>query len=134
MISRYTLPEMGSLWSDENKFRTWLDVEIAACEAWAKLGKIPKLAVAEIKRKADFNVDRILEIEEETRHDVIAFITNVAEYVGPDARYIHMGLTSSDILDTSFALLLKEAMQMIIGGVNECMAVIKEKALEHKPD
>lgn len=113
MIERYTLPQMGSLWTDEYKFRTWLEVEIAACEAWARLGKIPESAVAQIKRKADFNVDRILEIEEETRHDVIAFLTNVAEYVGPNAKYIHYGMTSSDILDISQTIIIQKAARLI---------------------
>ncbi|MBW1802277.1 MAG: adenylosuccinate lyase, partial [Deltaproteobacteria bacterium] len=132
MIERYTRQEMGRLWAPENQFAKWLQVEIAACEAMANEGLIPRPAYENIKNKARFSVERILEIEKETRHDVIAFITNVAEYVGPDARYIHMGLTSSDILDTSFAMLLREAMQMIIAGVSEFMGVIKEKALEHK--
>jgi len=113
MIPRYTLPEMGRLWSDESKFRTWLDVEIAVCEAWAKLGKIPKSAAAEIRQKADFNVERILEIEEETKHDVIAFLTNVAEYIGPRAKYIHYGLTSSDILDISLSITIQKAAVLI---------------------
>jgi len=113
MIPRYTLPEMGRLWSDENKFRTWLDVEIAVCEAWAGLGKIPQSAAVEIRRKADFNVERILEIEEETKHDVIAFLTNVAEYIGPRARYIHYGLTSSDILDISLSITIQKAAVLI---------------------
>ncbi len=107
------MPEMGRLWSDENKFRTWLEVEIAVCEAWAGLGKIPKSAAAEIKKKADFNVDRILEIEEETKHDVIAFLTNVAEYIGPQAKYIHYGLTSSDILDISLSITIQNAAALI---------------------
>jgi adenylosuccinate lyase len=113
MIDRYTLPDMGKLWTDEAKFRTWLDVEIAACEAWANLGKIPKSAVTQIKRKADFNVERILEIEAETRHDVIAFLTNVAEYIGPHAKYVHYGMTSSDILDISQTILIQKASVLI---------------------
>ena len=113
MIPRYTLPEMGQLWNDENKFRTWLEVEIAVCEAWASLGKIPKSAAVEIRHKADFNVERILEIEEETKHDVIAFLTNVAEYIGPQAKYIHYGLTSSDILDISLSITIQKAAVLI---------------------
>ena len=132
MINRYTRPEMGKIWEPENLFAKWLQVEIVACEAMAKEGLIPRQSVENIKKKADFSVGRILEIEEETKHDVIAFLTNVAEHVGPDARFIHSGLTSSDILDTSFNLLLKEAMTLIIGGVNGFLEVIKEKALEHK--
>ena len=132
MISRYTRPQMGRIWETENRFAKWLDVEIAACEAMAEEGLVPKQAVKNIKKKARFDVDRILEIEEKTKHDVIAFLTNVAEYVGPDARFIHMGLTSSDILDTSFAMLLKEAMTLIIEDVKGFISVIKERAFEHK--
>jgi adenylosuccinate lyase len=132
MIRRYTRPEMGRIWEEENRFAKWLDVEIAACEGMAEEGLVPKESIANIKNKARFSVDRILEIEEQTKHDVIAFLTNVAEYVGPDSRFIHMGLTSSDILDTSLALLLREAMALIIQKVKEFMAVIKERAYEHK--
>jgi adenylosuccinate lyase len=132
MISRYTRPQMGRIWETENRFTKWLDVEIAACEAMAEEGLIPKKALKTIKKKARFDVDRILEIEEKTKHDVIAFLTNVAEYVGPDSRFIHMGLTSSDILDTSFAMLLREAMALIIEDVKGIMTVIKERAFEHK--
>lgn len=132
MIERYTRPEMGRIWELKNKFSKWLQVEILACEAMAEEGIIPRSAVENIKRKASFSVERILEIEERTKHDVIAFLENVAEYVGPDSRYIHLGLTSSDILDTSFALLLKEAMELIIKGAEEFMDVLKEKAFEHK--
>jgi adenylosuccinate lyase len=132
MISRYTRPQMGRIWEDENRFAKWLAVEIAACEAMAEEGLVPSGALKNIKEKAAFSVERILQIEEETKHDVIAFLTNVAEHVGPDSRFIHMGLTSSDILDTSFAMLLREAMLLIIDDVVEIMAVIKEKAFEHK--
>lgn len=123
---------MGRIWETENRFAKWLEVEIAACEAMAEEGLIPQKALKNIKKKARFDVDRILEIEEKTKHDVIAFLTNVAEYVGPDSRFIHMGLTSSDILDTSFAMLLKEALALIIEDVKGFMAVIKERAFEHK--
>ncbi len=132
MIPRYTREEMGKIWEAENRFAKWLDVEIAACEAMAEEGIIPEQALKNIKEKAAFSVDRILEIEEQTKHDVIAFLTNVEEYVGPDSRYIHLGLTSSDILDTSFALLLKEAMGIIIGDVHMFMEVLKQKAYEYK--
>ena len=132
MIDRYTRPEMGRIWESKNRYAKWLEVEVVACEAMAKEGLIPKQAFESIKSKADFSVDRILEIEEKTKHDVIAFLTNVAEYVGEDSRYIHLGLTSSDILDTSFALLLKEAMNLIIDDTSAFMAVLKEKAEEHK--
>jgi adenylosuccinate lyase len=132
MIKRYTRPEMGRIWEDENRFAKWLEVEIAACEGMARQGLIPKESLENIKKKARFSVERILEIEEQTKHDVIAFLTNVEEFVGPDARFIHMGLTSSDVLDTSFALLLKEAMALIIQRVKTFMGVIEEKAYEHK--
>ena len=132
MIDRYTRPEMGRIWESENRYAKWLQVEIVACEAMAKEGLIPQQAFDNIKSKANFSVERILEIEEETKHDVIAFLTSVAECVGPDSRYIHLGLTSSDILDTSFALLLREAMELIIRETSAFMEVIKEKAQEHK--
>jgi len=132
MIKRYTRKVMGDIWTDENRYKTWLKVEILACEAMAEAGRIPGAAVAAIKSKADFNVDRINEIEEVTRHDIIAFLTNVAEYVGPDSRYIHLGLTSSDILDTSMACLLKEAGGIILSGCNNLMDAIREKAFKYK--
>jgi len=123
---------MGRIWTDEYRYRKWLEVEIQACEAMAEEGLVPGEALETIKEKADFSVERILEIEEEAKHDVIAFLACVAEYVGPDSRFIHMGLTSSDILDTSFALQLKEAMTLIIEGARELASVLKERALEHK--
>ncbi len=132
MISRYTRPEMGLIWELENRYAKWLDVELAACESMAEEGLIPMEALKTIKKKAGFSVERILEIEEETKHDVIAFLTNIEEHVGPDSRYVHLGLTSSDILDTSFALLLKEAMDMIIRDVQNFLEVIKRRAFEHK--
>jgi adenylosuccinate lyase len=132
MIDRYTRHAMGRIWEAENRYAKWLQVEIAACEAMAEEGLIPLESLENIKNKARFSVERILKIEEETKHDVIAFLTNVAEYVGPDSRFIHMGLTSSDILDTSFALLLREAMTMIIDDLKQFMAVIEERALEYK--
>ena len=132
MITRYTRPEMGRIWEPKNRFAKWLQVEILICEAMAEEGLIPKAAFENIKRRASFSVDRILEIEKETKHDVVAFLANVAEYVGPDSRFIHLGMTSSDILDTSFALLLREAMMMIIDDAKEFIGVIKERAEEHK--
>ena len=132
MISRYTRPEMGRIWEPENRYAKWLKVEIAACEAMADEGLVPKEALETIKKKAVFSVERILEIEETTKHDVIAFLTNIEENVGPDSRYIHLGLTSSDVLDTSLALLLKEAMGMIIQDAEHFMDVLKRKADEHK--
>ena len=132
MIGRYTRQEMGSIWTDENKYRTWLKVEILACEAMAEIGKLPEDAVVNIREKADFSIQRIEEIEAETKHDVIAFLTNVAEYVGPDSRYIHMGITSSDILDTSMAYLLRQAGKIILQDCDNFLSVIKKKAFEHK--
>ncbi len=132
MLERYSREGMKQIWSEENKYRTWLKVEILAAEAWAELGVIPKEAAEEIRAKADFDEKRILEIEKETRHDVIAFLTNVAEYVGPAARYLHWGLTSSDMLDTAMALRMKESMDIIIEDVEECLETIKRRALEHK--
>lgn len=132
MIERYTRPEMGRIWEAENLYAKWLEVEIAACEAMAKENLIPRDALENIKKRAGFSVDRILEIEEETKHDVIAFLTSVAENVGPDSRYIHLGLTSSDIVDTSFALLLKEAMELILQDVEKFIDVLKKRAMEHK--
>ncbi|HEX9757425.1 MAG TPA: adenylosuccinate lyase [Nitrospiria bacterium] len=132
MISRYTLPEMGKIWDIQKRFETWLRIEILACEAISQLGLIPKEAVQTIKRKAVIDVDRILEVEAETKHDVIAFVTSVAESVGPEGRYIHYGLTSSDLLDTSMACLLREASERIIGGLNELLEVLKERAKEFK--
>ncbi len=132
MIERYSRPRMAEIWTLENKYRTWLEVEILAAEAWAELGVIPKEAAKEIREKADFDPKRVAEIEEETRHDVIAFLTNVAEYVGPSARYLHWGLTSSDMLDTAMAVLLKQSMYIILEDVDQLLEVIKRRALEHK--
>jgi adenylosuccinate lyase len=132
MIRRYTRPEMGKIWEDQNRYDKWLEVEIAVCEAMAEGGLIPKEAVGNIKEKASCSAERIHEIEEVTKHDIIAFLTNVEENVGPDSRYIHLGLTSSDVLDTSFAMLLKEAVNMIIDGLKDFMEVIKARAMEHR--
>ncbi|MBU7585964.1 MAG: adenylosuccinate lyase [Nostoc sp. TH1S01] len=132
MIERYTLPEMGNLWTEFYKFKTWLQVEIAACEAQAELGYIPSGAVEEIKAKANFEPKRILEIEAEVRHDVIAFLTNVNEYVGEAGRYIHLGLTSSDVLDTALALQLVASLDVISQRLADLIEVIRQKAREHK--
>jgi len=132
MIARYTRPEMGNIWSDENRYRTWLKVELAACEAQEKLGRIPANVVDDIKSKVNFSVERISEIEAEVKHDVIAFLTNVAEYVGPNARYIHLGMTSSDLLDTSLALLVKEASAIIEKDIINLLEILKRQALTHK--
>ena len=132
MISRYTRPEMGALWEDENKFQKWLDVEIAVCEAWAELGEIPSDALAVIKEKARFDVDRICEIEQTVKHDVISFLTSVSEFVGPESRYIHKGLTSSDVVDTALSLLMRDAADLIIKDLKELMEVFKAQAFKYK--
>ena len=132
MIERYTLPEMGGVWSDENKFKTWLTIEVLACEALAELGEIPAAALAVIKEKAAFTPERILEIEETTQHDVIAFLTDVAENVGPESRYIHMGMTSSDLLDTSLSCQLKEAGGLIVQRCEKLKQVLEAQARAHK--
>lgn len=132
MISRYTRPAMERLWSIENKYATWLELEIAACEAWEKKGAIPKDALDVIRAKAGFDAKRIDEIELEVRHDVIAFLTCVGERVGPESRFIHMGLTSSDVVDTSLSLLMTRAMDMILAGVDGLLAVLKRRAYEFK--
>jgi adenylosuccinate lyase len=132
LIERYTLPEMGDLWTDDYKFQTWLRVEIAVCEAQAELGYIPKEAVEDIKAKAKFNPKRILEIEAEVRHDVIAFLTNVNEYVGDAGRYIHLGMTSSDMLDTALSLQMVDSLQVILIHVENLIQALRYKAQEHR--
>ena len=132
MISRYTREEMGKIWGAENRFEKWLEIELLACEALNRLGEIPTASLKRIKQKASFTTERIDEIEREVKHDVIAFLTCVSEYVGDDARYIHLGLTSSDILDTSFSLLLKEASELIIEDIEKLLTVLKKKAFKHK--
>lgn len=123
---------MGEIWTEQNKYQTWLQVEVLACEALAKFGQIPKTAANNIRKKARFSVERIVAIEAETKHDVIAFLTNVAETVGPDARYVHLGLTSSDVLDTSMAVRLQQASAIILKDCNRLMTALKKKALVHK--
>jgi len=133
MIPRYTLPEMEKVWSEETKFGHWLRIEILACEALAQLGRIPAEALQNIRNKARFEVARILEIEEEVKHDVIAFLSNVAEHIGPDSRYVHLGLTSSDLLDTTLALQMKEAGELILAELDgKVLPAVKKRALEHK--
>ncbi len=133
MIERYTLPEMGRLWSQEAMYQAWLEVELAACEAMAKDGIVPAKALKNIRRKAGFEVDRINEIEAVTNHDVIAFLTSVAEKVGPDAQYIHYGMTSSDVLDTALALRMKRAAKIIdkriVTALSKLRSLVKRHAL-----
>ena len=132
MIERYTLPEMGAVWSQENKFQKWLDVEVAVCEVHAEMGTIPPKAVEEINQKAAFTVERIGEIEKTTDHDVIAFTTNLAENIGEAARFVHYGLTSSDVVDTANALLLKESCKILLAKIDVLSDVLKRRALEFK--
>jgi adenylosuccinate lyase len=132
VIERYTLPEMGELWTDTYKLKTWLQVEIAVCEAQAELGYIPAEAVEEIKAKANFDPKRVLEIEAEVRHDVIAFLTNVNEYVGDAGRYIHLGLTSSDVLDTALALQLVASLNLILECLEELVQALRYQAQQHR--
>lgn len=132
MIERYTLPEMGAIWSLQNKFQKWLDVEIAVCEVHAEDGIIPEDALAEIKSKAAFTVERINEIEKTTDHDVIAFTTNLAENIGDAARFVHYGLTSSDVVDTANALLLKESCEILLPKIDVLLEVLKKRAFEFK--
>ncbi len=132
MIQRYTRPEMGKLWEEENKYRIWLQIEILACEAQAELGNVPKQALEIIKQKANFSISRILEIEKEVRHDVIAFLTCVNEYVGPEGRYIHLGMTSSDILDTTLSVQMKQAGELLLKDMEQLRDVLARRAKEFK--
>src|ERR1700754_2811610 len=132
MIDRYTLPEMGALWSEQNKFQKWLDVEIAVCEVHAEMGTIPWEALKDIKDRAKFTVERIHEIEKTTNHDVIAFTTNLAESIGEASRFVHYGLTSSDVVDTANALLLRDAADILLKKVEALIDVLKRRALEFK--
>jgi adenylosuccinate lyase len=132
MIERYTLPEMGALWTEQNKFQKWLEVEVAVCEVHAEMGTIPRAAVEEIKRRASFTVERINEIEKTTDHDVIAFTTALAESIGEAARFVHYGLTSSDVVDTANALLLRDACDLLLKKIDALMDVLKRRAFEFK--
>jgi len=132
MIERYTRPEMGSLWSEETKYQTWLEVEILACEAWAEMGKIPREAVAEIRQKARLDIPRILEIESKIRHDVVAFTTQLAETIGPASKYVHMGLTSNDVVDTAQNVRMVRAADLLLQGVDRVLAILRRMALEYK--
>src|SRR4030065_1040056 len=132
MIDRYTRPAMGAVWSDENRYRKWLDVELAVCAAWAELGRIPAESLQKIKEKAAFSAPRIEEIERTVKHDVIAFLEAVGEHVGEDARYVHIGLTSYDVVDTALSLLIKESLGKVLRDLVRLKGVIKEQALRHK--
>ncbi|MGY4691145.1 adenylosuccinate lyase [Salibacterium sp. K-3] len=132
MIERYTRPEMGAIWTEENRFNAWLEVEISACEAWAEYGDIPAEDVAKIRENAGFDVDRIQEIEAETRHDVVAFTRAVSETLGEEKKWVHYGLTSTDVVDTALSYLLKQANDILLRDLENFLAVLKNKAVEHK--
>lgn len=132
MIERYTRPEMGAIWSEENRYRAWLEVEILACEAWAELGEIPKEDVQQIRENASFDVNRIKEIEAETRHDVVAFTRAVSETLGEERKWVHYGLTSTDVVDTALSYILKQANNILLKDVENFIEIIKTKAQKHK--
>jgi adenylosuccinate lyase len=132
MIRRYSRKEMGSVWTDQNRYQKWLDVELAVCEAWQELGKIPSEALERIQRTAAFSVKRIEEIEKVVKHDVLAFLQSIAEHVGDDSRYIHLGLTSYDIVDTALSLLIKESLEKIENKLESLKDILKDQALKHK--
>ncbi|MFQ5458504.1 MAG: lyase family protein, partial [Myxococcota bacterium] len=132
MITRYARPQMSALWSDDAKYGAWLQVEIAVCEEQARRGMIPRKALQTIRKKARFDVARIDAIEAKVKHDVIAFLTSVAESVGPEARYIHLGLTSSDVLDTALALRLREAADLLLADLDALRKALRKRALEHR--
>src|SRR6266481_5995213 len=132
MNPRYSRPEMTRIWSPENRYRIWFEIEAHACDAQAALGVIPESAAHAVRERGAFEVERIDEIERETHHDVIAFLTNLAEYIGPDARFVHQGMTSSDVLDTCLAVQLKEAADLLLTDLDGLLAVLKRRAFEHK--
>ncbi len=132
MIDRYTRPEMGAIWTEENKYKAWLEVEILADEAWAELGVIPKEDVAKIRENASFNIDRIYEIEKETRHDVVAFTRAVSETLGEEKKWVHYGLTSTDVVDTALSYLIKQANNILLKDIENFIEILKNKAGEHK--
>ncbi|MDI2587004.1 MULTISPECIES: adenylosuccinate lyase [unclassified Psychrobacillus] len=132
MIERYTRPEMGAIWTEENKYNAWLEVEILACEAWAEIGDIPKEDVVALRKNASFNVERILEIEQETRHDVVAFTRAVSETLGEERKWVHYGLTSTDVVDTALSYLIKQANVIIRKDIQNFIEILENKAKEHK--
>ena len=132
MIDRYTRPEMGAIWTEENRFKAWLEVEILACEAWSELGDIPKEDVQKIRENASFDVNRIKEIEEETRHDVVAFTRAVSETLGDERKWVHYGLTSTDVVDTALSYQLKQANAILLKDIENFVEILKQKAQEHK--
>src|ERR1700742_1119110 len=132
MIPRYRRAEMANIWEPQNRYRIWFEIEAHACDAMAALGIIPAEAARAIWERGKFEPDRIDEIEKETRHDVIAFLTNVAEHVGPEARWLHQGMTSSDVLDTALAVQLKQAAELLLKDIDLLLEVIKRRAFEHR--
>jgi adenylosuccinate lyase len=132
MIPRYSRPEMARIWEPENRFRIWFEIEAHACDAQAELGVIPKEAAKAVWERGKWEIARIDEIERETKHDVIAFLTNLAEYVGPEARFVHQGMTSSDVLDTCLAVQMKQASELLLKDLDALLAALKCRALEHK--
>lgn len=132
MIERYTRPEMAQVWSEENQYRAWLEIEILACEAWHSIGKIPDSDWKNIQSKSSFDLKKVKETEKKTKHDVAAFVSEVQKSVGESGRFIHLGLTSSDIVDTAFAYRLKQSSELILKGVEQCLATTQRRALEHK--
>ncbi|MGI8386325.1 adenylosuccinate lyase [Robertmurraya sp. P23] len=132
MIDRYTRPEMGAIWTEENRFKAWLEVEVLACEAWVELGEIPKEDVEKIRQNASFNIDRINEIEQETRHDVVAFTRAVSETLGEERKWVHYGLTSTDVVDTALSYMLKQANDILLKDLENFVEILKNKAQEHK--
>ena len=132
MIPRYSRPAMTAIWEPENRFRIWFEIEALACDALAEAGIIPKSAAKTIREKGKFEIDRIDAIERETHHDVVAFLTNLAEHIGPDARFLHQGMTSSDVLDTCLAVQLKEASDLLLADLDALLAVLQRRAYEHK--
>ncbi|TFD98108.1 adenylosuccinate lyase [Jeotgalibacillus salarius] len=132
MIERYTRPEMGAIWTEQNRFEAWLEVEILACEAWSELGDIPKEDVKKIRENASFDVDRIKAIEEETRHDVVAFTRAVSETLGDEKKWVHYGLTSTDVVDTALSYLLRQANEILLADLERFVEILAEKAKEHK--
>ncbi|WP_031539701.1 adenylosuccinate lyase [Niallia sp. JL1B1071] len=132
MIDRYTRPEMGNIWTEENRFKAWLEVEILACEAWVKLGEIPGEDVKKIRENASFDIERIKEIELDTRHDVVAFTRAVSETLGEERKWVHYGLTSTDVVDTALSYLIKQANEILLKDVENFIEVLKNKAQEHK--
>jgi adenylosuccinate lyase len=132
MIDRYTRPEMGNIWTEQNRFQAWLEVEILACEAWVKLGEIPEEDVKKIRENASFDIERIQEIEQDTRHDVVAFTRAVSETLGDERKWVHYGLTSTDVVDTALSYLIRQANGIILKDLENFIEVLKNKAIEHK--